>query len=178
MSLSSNEIADIIMKNYNPKGYSPMTTSFQGCGLHEADVLGITPANYIVEFEIKRSKADFKADFKKEQKHTWLAEGNGCTIYKRWVKGRKTDEDRIYFNIPNRFYYVCETDLIKIDEVPTYAGLIYINSQNKCEVIKKAPLLHKQKATDDLILSMAKNLTAKLIYGSSYMNWKRKELLN
>jgi len=178
MSLTTNEIADVIMKEYYPKGYSPMVTNFKGRGLCEADVLGITPADYIVEFEIKRSRSDYRADFKKEHKHKCLSEGDGYNLYDRRVKGKKTGDKTVWFKIPNRFYYVCERDLIKKEEIPTYAGLIYIYKDAKNDVrsyvAKKAPLLHKQKADADLILSIAKNLTAKFVYGCSYMNWNRK----
>lgn len=36
---------------------------------HEADLLILTKANYLVEIEIKRSWIDFMADFKKKHTH-------------------------------------------------------------------------------------------------------------
>jgi hypothetical protein len=146
-----------------------MVTGFQGMGLHECDVLGITKAGYLVEFEIKRSRSDFRADFKKKHKHECLKEGKGVK------RGRGRNKGRIWFKTTNRFYYICEDGLIKKSEVPKYAGLMYITKGGTVKTIKTAPLLHKQKATADLYESIANNLTAKMIFGCSYMNWSKKQ---
>ena len=44
---------------------------------------------------------------------------------------------------PNRFYYAVPDGLIKKEEVPDYAGLIYV-SDGKAVTIKEAPFLHKR----------------------------------
>jgi len=167
--LSSNEIADIILKTQFEKGYNPMVAGFSGMGLHECDVLAISKSGYLIEYEIKRSRSDFRADFKKEHKHRFLSERKAVR------HGRGRNKGKMWFKIPNRFYYVCETDLIKKSEVPEYAGLIYVGKRGGLKTIKKAPLLHNNKANDQLYEAIAKNLTAKMIFGSSYMNWKRKQ---
>lgn len=46
---------------------------------------------------------------------------------------------------PNSLYFACPENLIKIDEVPVYAGLIYVQDAYNCTVIKKAPYIHKTK---------------------------------
>ena len=48
-------------------------------------------------------------------------------------------------SIPN-FNYIVPKDLIKIEEVPEYAGLIYFSEDMSFEIIKKPRLLHKTKA--------------------------------
>ena len=46
--------------------------------------------------------------------------------------------------VPNRFYYCAPKGMIKVHEVPAYAGLITI--ENNCiEVVKTAPFIHKDK---------------------------------
>jgi hypothetical protein len=51
---------------------------------------------------------------------------------------------------PNQLYYACPEGLIKPEEVPDYAGLIYISHYAK--VIKKAPYIHKRKQNMDSVL--------------------------
>jgi len=72
------------------------------------------------------------------------------------------------------FYYAVPYGLIKIEEVPKYAGLIYVDG-NKVDVIKKAPRLHNNKLEVSDIISISNSLSAKCIFGESYMNTKRKE---
>ena len=54
---------------------------------------------------------------------------------------------------PNYFYYVVPENLIAMEEVPTYAGLVYVkpryNREGKiywydANVVKEAPKLHKE----------------------------------
>jgi hypothetical protein len=47
-------------------------------------------------------------------------------------------------NCPNRFFYAVPEGLIKKQEVPRYAGLIYVNEHHQTEIIKQAPFLHKR----------------------------------
>lgn len=51
---------------------------------------------------------------------------------------------------PNQLYFACPDGLIKPEEVPGYAGLLYYN--NVIELIKKAPYLHKRKQDMNKIL--------------------------
>jgi hypothetical protein len=44
--------------------------------------------------------------------------------------------------LPNYFNFVTPKDLISIDEVPDYAGLIYMNEDGSFDIIKKPKLLH------------------------------------
>jgi hypothetical protein len=46
---------------------------------------------------------------------------------------------------PNTLYFACPENMVKIDEVPAYAGLLYIRDAYTCDVIKKAPYIHKTK---------------------------------
>lgn len=122
----------------------------------ESDVLKITKSNYSYEFEIKISRSDFKNDFKhKKNKHIIL-------------------ENKEDVNKPNYFYYVVPTDLIKVDEMPDYAGLIYVkgvvfgtNIRYYFTEIKKAPKLHKEKLDINEL-----NLVDKFYY--NYIHWKHK----
>ena len=79
-------------------------------GHFEADILEITKAGYSYEYEVKVSRADFKKDVEKRKydvkKYDLLT---GC--------------ERV-----NYFSYVVPEGLISADEVPEFAGLIYVNT--------------------------------------------------
>lgn len=74
----------------------------------ESDLLYISRAGYVTEFEVKLTRSDFRADFKKVARHDRLKSGG---------PGR-----------PKFFYYATPKGLVLPDEVPAYAGLIYIES--------------------------------------------------
>ena len=100
----------------------------------EADLVCMTKAGYLHEIEIKVSRSDFKADFKK-RKHLYLSKQLNITT------------DRI----PNYFWYACPWGLIMPEEVPAYAGLIWINPRSYVhgnEEVWKAPRIHKSKVSD------------------------------
>lgn len=79
-------------------------------GPWECDVLEITKSGYAYEYEVKVSRADFRAD-KLKQKH-------GKSKYDVLLSGKRV----------NYFSYVCPKGLISPDEVPEWAGLIYADT--------------------------------------------------
>lgn len=132
----------------------------------EADLVSVTRSNLIHEFEIKISKSDFRADFKKV-KHRLLKE--------KWENDRsysitKEELERIWANwkpeakdaltllhyheikqIPNYFWFVCYGFDVTLVEIPEYAG--YIKIENSGEYIfvnriKEAPIIHRHKLED------------------------------
>jgi hypothetical protein len=165
--MKTNEIKEILMKSLYETSKGLFVTNFTGCGFAECDVLRITESNIVYEYEIKNSRSDFKADFKKVYKHDRLS-------------GRKDrDQEYIKWNgnpgRPNHFYYVCREGLIQASEVPEYSGLIWIVG-DKIEVKKKASKLHSFKANDKLVRAVAKLLSARFVFGGcSYMNYAREQ---
>lgn len=96
----------------------------------ESDVLILTNSGYWYEIEIKISRADFHNDQKhKSQKFNFMADGDTR-------------------NKPHYFYYAVPEGMISPDEVPSFAGLIYMH-RSRLEVIKKAPRLHKEKIREE-----------------------------
>lgn len=151
--MTSTEIQNILWKHYEKTRYLivPNVGWFFGTG--EADLITVARnSHYANEYEIKVSRSDFKADFKKRGKH--------------W---RLSDKEIIWTPknpVANRFYYVCPKDLIKADEVPEYAGLIYIDNDKgfysgKVKEVKTAPLLHKNKLSEARLLDLARLLQFK-----------------
>lgn len=97
----------------------------------ESDYIAITKNGYVYEVEIKISRADFLNDFKhKEEKHLLL-------------ESKATDENS-ESNCPNYFYYAVPDGLVKEDEIPEYAGLIYLKPYG-LQIIKDAPKINKDK---------------------------------
>lgn len=47
-------------------------------------------------------------------------------------------------NCPHQFYFTVPAGLVKLEEVPDYAGLIEIKD-GYCEIVRRAPYLHKTK---------------------------------
>lgn len=149
----SKNIEALLCMHLYEKTHSPISTHFTGMGLAECDVISISKSDYIYEYEVKISRADYKKDFTKE-KHTHIINENHT----------KTTKGSLVYLLPNYFTFVTPRDLVSIDEIPDYAGLIYINDDNSFEIIKKPKLLHKTKANDAFIRKVAHNLTCKLIF--------------
>lgn len=151
-SKTNNIEAALVMYLYQ-KSHSPITTKFTGMGLQECDVISVSKADYIYEFEIKISRSDFKKDLIKE-KHNFI-------INEKYTFTRKGET---LWRTANYFNYVVPKGLVSVDEVPDYAGLIYLDDDFNFEVIKKPILLHKTKASEKFIRQLAHNLSCKLIF--------------
>lgn len=96
----------------------------------ESDLISVTQAGRVHEFEIKTSEADFNREFRdKERKHEILEEG-------RNPEGKCP---------PNYFWFVTPTTADV--EIPEYAGHLTV-CVSGCEVQKKAPTLHSGNITD------------------------------
>jgi len=98
----------------------------------ESDLISVTPAGLVHEFEIKRTESDFERDFEsKSFKHEVLEEGapidDKCT--------------------PNYFWFAMPRTLCEKVEVPEYAGKMCLGSSG-CDVKKKAPRRHSRNITD------------------------------
>ena len=121
----------------------------------ESDMISVTKAGYVYESEIKTSVSDFKKDFEKLIKHYIFV----------------TNEQ--FMGFPNYFYYVCPEGLLKLEDIPEYAGLKeayeYMGKFSKrgCEynklvrttkLIRKAPLLHKNKITEAQKLKLLESM--------------------
>lgn len=82
-------------------------------GRWEADILEITKAGYLYEYEVKISRKDFKIDAEKVE-HYWT--GPGRKKYDVLRNGERV----------NYFSFIVPEGLISPEEVPEWAGLIYV----------------------------------------------------
>lgn len=142
--MTEKKIQNALFDRLTAMGYKLITPNYTPRGWFESDVFAITKNDRAVEFEIKISRSDFKADAKK-----------GPSGHKRMFSGEtKSKHERLTLadtNGPTRFIYVVPTGLIQPDEVPEWAGLWYVREvlcnfngtgRVKFDEIKKAPKLH------------------------------------
>ena len=94
----------------------------------ESDYLAITKAGLIHEVEIKISKHDFKNEAKN-----------------KWAKFALFESRNESAMIPDFFYYCVPENLISVEDVPEYAGLLYVNDYGFLTTPKSAPRLKKEK---------------------------------
>lgn len=126
------------------------------CG--ESDFISINKTGVIYETEVKVSRSDFRNDFKKKDRHEYLT-GRGVLTQnwaapERWYtlnkpvnevfspEGYKLQKKvkrlriKCYelqsfstYDIPNYFYYAMPENLVKLDEIPLYCGVLYAKVQ-------------------------------------------------
>ena len=119
-------------------------------GHYEADLIEITKSGYAYEYEVKLSRSDFKADAKKK----WVSALHKTTIN---VKAELLEQGKRV----NYFYYVVPRDMISVEEIPDYAGLIYVNVSDYVKrngdpnisfsMIRGATRLTKEKLGDKIL---------------------------
>lgn len=115
----------LIIPNYTPRGW------------FECDLFRVTKAGYGYEYEIKVTAADFRADRKKIQprsrrrpseKKVDLLEARACPI--------------------RGFWYVMPIDLVPVEDVPPWAGLIWarwLTNWVSLKIVRKAPKLSEDR---------------------------------
>lgn len=104
-----------------------------------SDLASVDRNGLLFDFEIKLSRADFRADFSKV-KHFYM---------KRAAEFRPEPGARLPF--ASCFYFVTTKNLVRPSEVPRYAGLLYATPAldghtYACDwfiQVRRAPLLHR-----------------------------------
>jgi hypothetical protein len=126
--ITPSDVADInkALRNHFCNGYHyRIFNSYIFRDNWESDFFCTNRDGYSFEMEVKVSRSDFKADFKKE-KHKLF---------------QSPPLDKV---MPNRFYFAVPEGLLTIDEVPVYAGLIYVKNSHAM-IVKRAPFIHRRK---------------------------------
>lgn len=104
----------------------------------EADILKISKLGYTIEYEIKISRGDFFIDALKSR---WVGSDGEPPRYFDAPIHRVIKHDLLQSGATvNKFYYVVPDGLVGVDEVPSYAGLIF-TKQEFFQVVKTAPWL-------------------------------------
>lgn len=124
----------------------------------EMDILCIRKSGFVDEIEVKLTKSDFKADFKKTV----------CIECEPYRKGRDThltrwnDENKHEclqkgLNICNYFSFLMTEELAEKCDIPDYAGL-YVCDGRWIRQIKKAKRLHSRKISMELKYKIARKM--------------------
>lgn len=144
----ADQIQQDLIKHANGNAYDILIPNFY-YGNYEMDLFKLShPANYITEYEIKISKSDFKADFKKGKEYIRHPELNH-TKHDLMASGKCKQ---------NKFFFVVPEGLIKKEDVPPYAGLMYHKKSGFIEIVKPAPFIHKIKPGDEIYKQLSRSL--------------------
>jgi hypothetical protein len=130
----------------------------------ESDFFCVSNSGYCIEVEVKMSKSDFIADFKKE-KHE---------LFRKHLLGEATTRC-----LPNKFWFAAPKGALRILDIPKYAGLIEIEwregeSEPRMDITIRAPFIHKNK------MDIKHVLFGKYYYGHISLqreNWELKRAL-
>ena len=134
-------------------------------GVNEWDAMHVSESGYPTCYEIKLSRSDFKADFKKPRHEMLLQRAEKIGYYHLGV-------------LPKYVYYVCFGFNISEEDVPEYAGLMIVAPYGGICIEKVAPVLWKVKMTDEQERQIHNTLAYRYIYGKieasriEYQNWK------
>lgn len=105
----------------------------------ESDYLAVTQADYVYEIEVKVTHSDFLQDFSKKAKHKALSDVYAVN-HRKWDRLEKETVKR---ECPNYFYYATLEGVIRPEEVPEYAGLLWVYPENRwIRKAKEAPRIH------------------------------------
>ena len=114
----------------------------------EMDLMGIRKSGFVDEIEIKLTRSDFRADFKKITR-LW---GKASALWSKsdtWVEWPKHECLREGLLPCNYFSFLVPDGLVTVDDIPEYAGL-YVLRRGHVQELKKAPRLHDRKiSTED-----------------------------
>ena len=108
----------------------------------ECDFFCVSNSGYCIEVEVKVSKSDFLADFKKP-KHE---------LFKTILLGGTTN-----VTAPNKFWYAFPDGMVTENIVPRYAGIIAVidrggETSPHFKIVRHAPFIHKQKLDVEALL--------------------------
>jgi len=154
--VTAKQISSCILKKRKKR--SRVIPNFTPKGWWETDVCEITKSGFFREYEIKVTRADFLNDSSKsrEVRRAWnpqtLTYDIWSTENKHQMVGSRAP------GCPSQFWFVVPENLVAAEEVPDWAGLIYIRhgvhgrsrrAYFSEREIKAAPRLHRSKVDEE-----------------------------
>ena len=128
---------------------------------NEMDICAVRKSGFIDEVEIKLSKSDFNADFKKTIKID-QGKADKSNQYKGFFEIFKHDAIEHGICHCNRFSFLMPEEIVDKCDIPEYAGLYvyktWSNGHSRIVESKSAPLLHRRKITDDMKHSIGRKM--------------------
>lgn len=153
------------------QGHGWICGNFQTATLPECDLVSVNPRGLLCEWEIKLSRSDFKADTKKTGKHRALATGEG---YEQHQRGKRLT---LRLACCSYFSYVCPSGLLTLEDLPAYAGLVWVDPQGRVVIKRAAPIVHDYEPGAALLAKITHNLTQKYLYGCARRTFAEREAL-
>jgi hypothetical protein len=125
--MSERRLQNAIYRFFRGKRHPVTIPNCGACGVGKADLLSVTKAQLVHEVEIKSSVADFQRDFEeKTYKHHALENQKG-------------------YRTANYFWFGVPDGLVEVEDVPAYAGLLYVTEAGGVDVMRRAPRIHGKK---------------------------------
>lgn len=149
---------------------------FVGRNPWECDVIKVSSAYFWVEFEVKISMQDYRADFRKRQ-FRWRSdslskhEAYSCSDP---IEMRSPYTNRVgVIPKPKQFYFVTPKGMLDGVDVPSHCGLIEFDEKNKrswgMDVVRVAPNLKSPtRLKIDQVFDLAKKASHRLRLPSEY----------
>lgn len=145
MKHSERSIQNALARYYHSKGYT-----YLGFNAHlykwECDFVAVNDKLYVTEVEVKCYRSDFLRDKKKSKFQTLFT---GFFNYRH----------------PNYMLYACPVGMILADELPRHVGLIYVKPDGVCIMVKKPKVMHRGKASVELLLHVGRSCARYLVRG-------------
>lgn len=150
------------------------------CGAFSADVVGATE-KYLYEVEVKITRRDFLADFKKSKHHIYAEMEHKEFGYSVGGWSKNWIPNKFFFIVPE---YMVEFALKQLEKYPKY-GLLTVKFDNwwnnpEIKAVKQARFLHKNqtspKAIDLITLRMSSEICGQYLNIEADRN--KKQLVN
>jgi hypothetical protein len=123
--MTENDIQNHLYAWCTDKRHPVTIDNCGACTIGKADLLSVTRARLVHEFEVKCSVSDFHREFEtKDTKHKRL--------------GRA---DNRLMSLPNYFWFAVPEGLLSQEDLPDYAGLMTVTGDG-CHVDRDAPRIH------------------------------------
>lgn len=152
MNATEQEVQQLVFRHLRGEIISPSSMVFAW----EADVINVRRNFYISEYEIKLTRSDYLADFRKDfPEWNWELREKKSRLKHDVLQRGDTNLKR-----PNKFYFVLPKDMV--EGVPDYCGWLEFyrlgNGYLTLQLRRKAPFLHKDKITLEQLYQIAGSL--------------------
>lgn len=159
--MNERSVQNALFDYLRSRGYLLACPNYTPADWWECDLLGITRAGLAVEFEIKLTRSDFKADAGKSRVKYDLRKGGFAKLPAESKHDLLASRDP---RAPSRFFYVVPAGLLMPGDVPEWAGMIEIAEKRTHRTvrprltvreIRPAPRLHRQKPDERVVCHMS-----------------------
>ena len=118
-------VSSLIHREFHSGAKGLSVPRYTPAGWWECDLAHVTKAGYLVEYEVKLTPADFRADAKKRQRNRYGYQG---TRFNELEPGYKLD--LLASGCPRgpcRFWYVMPRQMVALEQIPEWAGVIWVD---------------------------------------------------